>query len=278
MDGVNNRPIQTNYTQSTTGVNNGVGVSNPPPAAGPGGGNNVEQGSLSGTGAAGEMSYAEASLNGTDWGALLESVQAANLSVTVTAIMVLLVEIMAQMKQDAREEAFTQAQATLAAGELAAEKMKEAALDTLHAAQVSAGVQIAMGAVQVAAGAVQMGKISGFKTSTEARIHQHQTGQPLAYGNSALSGNLQALTQTVNGGTSIANSIATLVSEGMKYDAAIAQAESQEARADADYQQALGQAAQAFMQQVADAIKAFLNTMQSVDQAQHKATGAIYNC
>jgi hypothetical protein len=287
MDAVNNRQIPTNYSQNSANVSNDVRVNNAPPAAGPGGGNNVEQGSLSGPGAAGEMAYADASLNGSDWGALLDSVQAANLSVTVTAIMVLLVEIMAQMKQDAREEAFTQAQATVAAGELAAQKMKDAAEDTLLAAQVSAGVQIGMGVLQAVGGAVQLGKISSFNSQQSALTKQNNQLQAMTEGRATVappldfapvSASLQAQTQVLNGVTSVGNSIATLVSEFMKRDAAIAQAESQEARANADYQQALGQAAQAFMQQVADAIKAFLNTMQSVDQAQHKATGAIYNC
>lgn len=281
MDIGNNYQATTNYTPSTPGVQpSGPVVTTGVPSAVP---VEVDQGSLSGPGAAGEMPYDAGELatqilggaSGTDWGALTDSVQAANLSVTVTAILVLLIEVMSQMKQDAREDAFTQAQATLEAGLLAAQKQMDAAEDTLAAATLQAGVQIAMGAVQVLGGAYQMKQISGFQSASAVNA-RNPFNDPLDF--SQLSASLQAQTQLLNGVTSLSNNIANLVAAGMTYDASIAQAESQQARADADYQQALGQAAQAFMQQLADAIKSFLSGMESVDQAQHKATGAIYNC
>ena len=289
MDAVNNRQIPTNYSQSTTNVNNNVGVSNAPPAAGPGGGNNVEQGSLSGTGAAGEMAYDEASLSlsGTDWGALQESVQAANLSVTVTAILVLLIEIMAQMKQDAREEAFTQAVASLEAGLLAATEMENAAEDAKKAAVAQAWTQIGTGILQVCAGAAQMGQLSKFQAQQGALTKQNNQLLAMTEGRATiappmdfqpLSASLQAQSQIINGLASFGKGIGDLDAASDTFNAAMHSAASQAARAEAEYQGALGQAAQQFMQQVADAIKAFLNTMQSVDQAQHKATGAIYNC
>lgn len=294
-----NRPISTPPPSIITGVQPSTQVGT---TGVPGGRNNVEQGSLSGGAAAGELSYAEATLNGTDWGALLESVQAANLSVTVTAIMVLLVEIMAQMKQDAREEAFTQAQAALAAGNLAAAEMVEAAKKNLAAAQVSASVQIVMGVASIAMGAYQLNKINNFNQTakldasrpndvplTRARSNAVTTNPEGAKLNApsvhtppkdfaVLQTQLQAQTQIFSGLQKLFEGSATLGAEQLKYEGALDSAEAQRAKADGEYQQALGQAAQAFMQQMADALKSYLNTTQSVEQAQHKATGAIYNC
>lgn len=267
---VTNTPPPSGYPTTVTqysspGVQPGTGV-NGPPAVGQGVSNNVETGSLSGPGAAGEMSYSAASLNGSNWDALLDSVQAANLSVSVTAIMVMLVEIMAQMKQDAREDAFAQAQTSLAAGELAAQEMRDAAEDTLTAAKWQAGAQIVAGVATAAAGTVQLG----------GALKHNNLGS--AYGNSAVGARYAAGGAIAKGLSEVISASGSLVAAGYTYDAAMDTADSQMAKADAEYQQALGQAAQQFMQQVADAIKAFLTTMQSVDQAQHKAMGAIYNC
>ena len=288
----------TNYTTNTSYSNGGVqtnaDVTDTSSVAGSGGENNVEQGSLSGPSAAGEADYDTASdlltqiLTGnssTDWGALTDSVASANLSVTVTAIMVLLIEIMSQMKQDAREAALQQAQAAHTQGNVAADQMEVAAQATLDAAQMNAGMQIAMGAVSVIGGAIQGAKLYQFQTQQSALTAKNNMLQDLTEGQAtvappldfaALSASLQSANQLLSGLTGLGNMSMSLVTSEMTFDASIAEADAQRARAEGDYQQALGQNEQTFMQQLADAIRALLSGWGSIEQSTHEAYGATY--
>lgn len=244
----NNSPVVTNYTPSTTSVQNNTDVTSTSGAGG--GGNNVEQGSLSGPTAAGELDYATDNLlnqilggaSGTDWGALTDSVSAANLSVTVTAILLLLIEVMSQMRQDAREGALEQAQAALQEGLNAAQNQRDSALETRTAAYVTAGLQMAGGLLSMGTSGSDAGRAVGM------------------------------------GGSSALTALGSFITADMTYEAATLQADAQQNRSEAEYQQALGQSEQAFMQQLGDAMKAILSTLQATEQAQHKATGDIYNC
>lgn len=249
---VNNGPLVTNYTPTTTVQNNTEGG-----ASGvDGGGNNVDQGSLSGPSTAFEMAYATSDLmmqilggdSSADWGALTDSVYAANLSIDLTAVLVLLIEVMAQMRQDARTEVLEQAQAALAEGVSAAAEMMDAAQKTRDAAYVNAGLQILGGLVSMGTSGVLTGGGSDMSR---------------AFG--------QGFSATMTG-------IGSAATAHMTYGAAEDQAQAQIDRSEAEYEQSLGQAAQAFMQLLGDAIKAFISTMQGAEQAQHQATGAIYNC
>jgi hypothetical protein len=288
----------TNYTTNTSYSNGGVqtnaDVTDTSSVAGSGGENNVEQGSLSGPSAAGEADYDTASdlltqiLTGnssTDWGALTDSVASANLSVTVTAIMVLLIEIMSQMKQDAREAALQQAQAAHTQGNVAADQMEVAAQATLTAAQMNAGMQIAMGALSVVGGAIQGAKLYQFQTQQSALTAKNNMLLDLTEGQAtvappldftALSSSLQSANQLLSGLSGLGNSSMSLVTSEMTFDASIAEADAQRARAEGDYQQALGQNEQTFMQQLADAIRALLSGWGSIEQSTHEAYGATY--
>ncbi len=289
----------TNYTTNTSYSNGGVqtnaDVTDTSSVAGSGGENNVEQGSLSGPSAAGEADYDTASdlltqiLTGnssTDWGALTDSVASANLSVTVTAIMVLLIEIMSQMKQDAREAALQQAQAAHAQGNAAADQMEVAAQATLTAAQMNAGMQIAMGAVSVLGGAYQLGKLSSFQTQQSALTAKNNELLDLTEGQATvtpamdfapLSASLQAQNQLLNGLTGLGNSIMSLVTSEMTFDASMAEADAQRARAEGDYQQAMGQNEQTYMQQLADAIRGLLSGWNSIEQTTADSYRAVYS-
>jgi hypothetical protein len=288
----------TNYTTNTSYSNGGVqtnaDVTDTSSVAGSGGENNVEQGSLSGPSAAGEADYDTASdlltqiLTGnssTDWGALTDSVASANLSVTVTAIMVLLIEIMSQMKQDAREAALQQAQAAHTQGNVAADQMEVAAQATLTAAQMNAGMQIAMGALSVVGGAIQGAKLYQFHTQQSALTAKNNMLLDLTEGQAtvappldfaALSSSLQSANQLLSGLSGLGNSIMSLITADLTFDASIAEADAQRARAEGDYQQALGQNEQTFMQQLADAIRALLSGWGSIEQSTHEAYGATY--
>jgi len=288
----------TNYTTNTSYSNGGVqtnaDVTDTSSVAGSGGENNVEQGSLSGPSAAGEADYDTASdlltqiLTGnssTDWGALTDSVASANLSVTVTAIMVLLIEIMSQMKQDAREAALQQAQAAHTQGNVAADQMEVAAQATLDAAVRNAGMQIAMGAVSVIGGAIQGAKIHQFQTQQSALTAKNNMLLDLTEGRATvappldfapLSASLQSQNQLLSGLTGLGNSSMSLVTSEMTFAASIAEADAQRARAEGDLQQALGQNEQTYMQQLADAIRALLSGWGSIEQSTHEAYGATY--
>lgn len=289
----------TNYTTNPSygngSVQTGGDVTDQSSVAGSDGGNNVEQPSLSGPSAAGEADYDTASdilqqilmgNSSTDWGELTDSVASANLSVTITAIMVLLIEIMSQMKQEAREAALQQAQAAHAQGNVAADEMEAAAQATLTAAQISAATQIVMGVVSVLMGAYQLDKISGFQTQQNAITARNNELLDLTEGQATvtpamdfapLSASLQALTQLTNGATGLGNSIANLVAAEFTFDASMAEADAQRARTEADYQQALGQNEQTFMQQLADAIRAILSSWGSTEQSTHESYGAVHH-
>lgn len=291
----------TNYTTNTSYSNGGVqtnaDVTDTSSVAGSGGENNVEQGSLSGPSAAGEADYDTASdlltqiLTGnssTDWGALTDSVASANLSVTVTAIMVLLIEIMSQMKQDAREAALQQAQAAHLQGNAAADSMEEAALATKDAAVRNAGMQIAMGAVSVIGGLAQGLQLRSFHQSnqlgaptthadgglTRARSNA-VTARPADF--TQLQASLQTQNQLLNGLTGLSNSSMSLVTSEMTFDASIHEADAQRARAEGDLQQALGQNEQTFMQQLADAIRGLLSGWNSIEQSTADSYRAVYS-
>lgn len=292
----------TNYTTNTSYSNAGVqtngDVTNQTSVAGSGGENNVEQGSLSGPSVAGEAEYDTASdmlrqimtgNDSTDWGALTESVASANLSVTITAIMVLLIEIMSQMKQEAREAALQQAQAAYDQGNAAADSMEVAAEATKHAAVINASVGIAMGALSVLGGAYQMYKIHSFQTQQTAITTKNNQLLDTPEGNagnatvipamdfSPLQAALQAQNQLLNGLTGLGNSIGSLKAAGFTFDASMAEADAQRARTEADYQQALGQNEQTFMQQLADAIRAILSSWGSTEQSTHESYGSVYH-
>jgi hypothetical protein len=122
-----------------------------------------------------------------------------------------------------------------------------------------------MGAVSVLMAANQMDDIRNFRASN-----------PPAADFSQLQTSLQAQNQLINGLTGFINSSASLVAANFTFDASMAEAEAQRARTEGDYQQALGQNEQTFMQQLADAIRALLSGWGSIEQSTHEAYGATY--
>jgi len=192
---------------------------------------------------------------------------------------------MSQMKQDAREAALQQAQAAHTQGNVAADQMEVAAQATLDAAVRNAGMQIAMGAVSVIGGAIQGAKIHQFQTQQSALTAKNNMLLDLTEGRATvappldfapLSASLQSQNQLLSGLTGLGNSSMSLVTSEMTFDASIAEADAQRARAEGDYQQALGQNEQTFMQQLADAIRALLSGWGSIEQSTHEAYGATY--
>lgn len=295
MDPVIKRQTQTDYTQSTAGATKRVGVNDSPPA-GLERGDNVKEGSLSSPTAAGEMAYAAPTIGGTNWGALTDSVQAANLSVTITAIMVLMIEIMSQSRQDSREDALKTAIAALDQGIAAAANMEEAAKFALIAACISNGVGILTSVASTVTAGAQLKQIGQYKTKFEndakAKFEYPDDAKDIAgykktdmqrseYVTQQMTPVIQELAikkAYVDGITGGVNAAAKMIEAGMTYISGMAQAEAQRNKATGEYLQSISQSELDFFRQLGDAIKSFLSGMESVEQAQHKATGAIYNC
>ncbi|MEK9869415.1 MAG: hypothetical protein VW831_06785, partial [Gammaproteobacteria bacterium] len=62
---------------------------------------------------AGQVNVPDASLQGTDWNTLVDQMGAMNTSVSTSAVMSMLIEVMAQMRQDARASAFDEMKTSL---------------------------------------------------------------------------------------------------------------------------------------------------------------------
>ena len=294
-----NPPASTNYTSNTQyinlGVNGNTGVTPSPPAEGPGGGSNVDRGSLSGPTAAGAMAYTDPTISGTDWGALTDAVYAANLSVTVTAILVLMIEIMSQARQDSREDALQMAQLALDQGLAAAEDQKDAAVLTLVASIITNATTIVTSAMSAASAGSQLKTISAAKTTALADAETNfpmpkdatpeqtkavdlQRSQAVKADMAALTSELSIETAYMQGVTGAGGAVGKMAAAMFEYAAAVQQAEAQAHKATGEYLQSMAQSELEFFRQLGDAMKNYLSGMESVDQAQHKATGAIYNC
>lgn len=208
--------------------------------------------SVGSTTAAGQVAVPDSSLQGTDWNALVDQMSAMNMNVSTSEVMSMLIEVMAQMRQDARASAFDQMQSSLDLGIKAAEKMKDAAKKQLEGAiagsAVTAGTSVA----------------SGIMSGTAAGA---------AGTNEALS---RAISTKANAVGQVGNSVGGVASSSLQSAADMDRAESKIDDAQAQYSESLSQQSKNFMEQLSQSISKALSTMQSVDRAQHEATGAIY--
>ena len=122
----------------------------PAPGSGTPGESNVDQGSISRAFAASELAYAMAGVDGTDWNALQNDLATASgPQVSIAAVMVLLIQVMSEMRQAQREESLAEAQNALALGLDAANKLKSAALTNLIGGLVSSSVSALSAAVSM---------------------------------------------------------------------------------------------------------------------------------
>ena len=205
-----------------------------------------------GSTAAGQVAVPDSSLQGTDWNALVDQMSAMNMNVSTSEVMSMLIEVMAQMRQDARASAFDQMQSSLDLGIKAAEKMKVAAKMQLEGAIA--------GSVVTAGTSVASGKMS-------------ITAAGAAGSNEALS---RAISTQANAVGQVGNSAGGVVSSSLQSAADMDRAESKIDDAQAQYSESLSQQSKNFMEQLSQSISKALSTMQAVDRAQHEATGAIY--
>ena len=199
-----------------------------------------------------EVQVAGASLQGTDWNALINSMGALNLSVSTTAILTMLIEIMADMRQDARENGFEQTVKGLEFGMAAAENMKDAAFNQLLATSISAGLSAAGAAAGLSAG------MSAATVSS----------------NSALSGAFSAQSGALSG---LGGALGQAGGAYFSFQAGLDTASAEMNRAMASYSQALSQQEQDFARTLTEAISKALNSMDGAEQATKSANSAIYS-
>jgi len=240
----------TNYTtQGVGGADNNGQVQGGGPSQGPRGDTPLAGVGKESSGSQ-EVQVAGASLQGTDWNALINSMGALNLSVSTTAILTMLIEIMADMRQDARENGFEQTVNGLNFGLAASEDMKSAALKTMIGAGVSAGMQLA-------------GSYTAMKSANASFT------APTSQAATALGNLSQAQSALGSAGGQLAGA-------GFTYAAGLDTASAEVNRAMASYSQALSQQESDFARTLAEAISKAMSSMGGVNQSEGRANSAIY--
>jgi hypothetical protein len=111
-------------------------------------------GGLSVSVAAGEVSYSSPNLEGIDWDALSSDFHnIENLSVSISAIMVLMIDVMKEMRKGQREAWMEEAQNALQMGMNAADRMRESAAAKLASDVVSNAASMATAAISLVSSA-----------------------------------------------------------------------------------------------------------------------------
>jgi len=204
-----------------------------------------------GSTAAGQVAVPDSSLQGTDWNALVDQMSAMNMNVSTSAMMSMLIEVMAQMRQDARASAFDQMQSSLDLGIKAAEKMKDAAKKQLE-------------------GAISSSAVNAFSSMASMKISSSAAASGVSEAES------RVVSAKANAVGQLGTSLATADSATFQSIAETERADSKIDDAQAQYSESLSQQSKNFMEQLNQSISKALSTMQAVDRAQHEATGAIY--
>ena len=109
----------------------------------------------------GEVATANASLQGISWEQLTDATGIMNLSVSTTAILTMLIEIMAEMRAESRKAGFQETENALEYGQSAAEAMKKTATLNMFA-------DVGSGALQIGGGALQMKQAGSAMTDAKA--------------------------------------------------------------------------------------------------------------
>ena len=237
---------------------------------------NVQTGSLSATAGAGELPFEPASVSGIDWSALTDDLAAsANLSVSLNQIMVLLIQVMAQMRQDQREVALGDAQNALQSGLNAAKAMKDAAVSQLVSGIVTNAASMASAAVTLKQTSSQMKSLKDSKQAFDAADADGKVKarEDLDFANSSstLQGNkTRAVAELTQSAAGLMAGLGNFIAESARAEGKAYEAQSQ-------YESNMQQMDQAFFQQLGDFIRAMLQNLQSVESATHQANQAIYH-
>lgn len=226
----------------------------------------------------GEVATANASLQGISWEQLTDATGIMNLSVSTTAILTMLIEIMAEMRAESRKAGFQETENALEYGQSAAEAMKKTATLNMFA-------DVGSGALQTAGGAMQMKQAGSAMTDAKAAkgINDKMAGlddqskefKLLNNEVNSLNAMSAAKGQQGTAWSAMANGLGGLGSGVVKWLAAETQAEAEIDRALSSYSQSLAQMEQDFFRQLGDAIKSAVANQKAIDQAQHQAWTGI---
>jgi len=127
-------------------------------------------GGLSVSVAAGEVSYSSPNLEGIDWDALSSDFHnIENLSVSISAIMVLMIDVMKEMRKGQREAWMEEAQNALQMGMNAADRMRESAAAKLASDVVSNAASIATAAISLVSSAASLRAATTMEAKIEAK-------------------------------------------------------------------------------------------------------------
>jgi hypothetical protein len=114
---------------------------------------------------AGEVSYSSPNLEGIDWDALTSDYNnVENLSISITAIMVLMIDVMKELRKGQREAWMDEAQNALQMGMNAAERMRESAAAKVASDVITNAASMATAAISVAT------SVAGLRSSHAAEI------------------------------------------------------------------------------------------------------------
>lgn len=127
-------------------------------------------GGLSVSVAAGEVAYSSPNLEGIDWDALSSDFQSVeSLSISITAIMVLMIDVMKEMRKGQREAWMDEAQNALQMGMNAADRMRESAAAKMAADVVTNAASMATAAISMVSSAASLGAMKAADMRIEAR-------------------------------------------------------------------------------------------------------------
>ncbi len=114
---------------------------------------------------AGEVSYSSPNLEGIDWDALTSDYNnVENLSISITAIMVLMIDVMKELRKGQREAWMDEAQNALQMGMNAADRMRESAAAKLASDVISNAASMATAAISVVT------SVGGLKSMQSANL------------------------------------------------------------------------------------------------------------
>lgn len=127
-------------------------------------------GGLSVSVAAGEVAYSSPNLEGINWDALSSDFQnIENLSISISAIMVLMIDVMKEMRKGQREAWMDEAQNALQMGMNAADRMRESAAAKLASDVVSNAASIATAAISLVSSAASLRASVRMEAKIEAK-------------------------------------------------------------------------------------------------------------
>lgn len=143
----------------------------------------IPPGGLSDAAAAGTVGYGSASLDGVDWDQLAADISTTDtMNISISEIMVLLVETMSDLRKGQRDAWMGEAQNALAMGLNAADRMRESAAAKLACDCISNGTSIALACVSLGTQGASLVKEASVGKQVAQEANQKLAAQAKALG------------------------------------------------------------------------------------------------